>query len=214
MKNLAGQPDATAAFRLELLAADLGAVHATEPDRETRATVDGWDELPGGFTLRVTRRWCHAAARITPPLPLDAAVEINERPVRVAGTHYSGTRGRLGDVARAYGYAGGLDAAGLRDYARRCGNLDLWHVDTVTGLRLLVGELRRVVAARGLDAGAARAEHLRLKTEAWLAEIPPWLASDSALAEIALRSLHTDPHLDARDPRVAALRAAHPWVAP
>lgn len=211
MRNLAGHPDSNALWINELVEAGLRPVPSAEPDGETRVLADGLVDLGGGFTLRVVRQWVYASAKITPALPIDAAVEVNESPyLDASGTKYSGRTPTLGALARAQGYAGGMSAEHLRRYSR--GSVEHWHCDTIPALSALVEALRCSIALRGLVAAEALEDFKRAHTESWMAECGPMLdgESDEMIAKIMRRALHTDTMLNETDPRVVRLRAKYP----
>lgn len=207
MKNLAGVAEATVQFCRELELCGFDVVPSTEPDAETRASVDGVADLGSGFVLRARRGWCYGRVSVTPPLPMEVAVEVNNAPLADEGTRYSTPNGRLGGVARAHGFAGGMSEKHLRSW----GSLDHWHVDTVPALGTLVRTLREVIARRGATADAARAEHVQRATEKWLTE-EHYLRSGGHIAEIMRHNLHDNPDLDPTHPRIVALRAEFPEV--
>lgn len=149
-KNLAGYSRATERFEEELRAAGLQAVPSINPDGETRAAVDGFADLGGGFTLRVVRRWVYSSPTIDPALPAEAAAEVNELPFNHDGSHYSGTEQTLGAVARAHGFSGGLPDEQVLEWGPCRG----WHCDSTEALAALVVGLREMIARRGLTAEA------------------------------------------------------------
>lgn len=212
MRNLAGHPDATALFLGELTEACIAHAPSNESDGETRCAFDGLVYLPGGFALRVTRRWLYASARITPPLPVDAAVALAALPTEAGGTKYSEECGCLGGVARAAGSAGGLFAERLRRFCPE--GVGLWHCDSTAALADLVAGLRGVIAERGLTAPTAEKEYRRVTTGLWLGDCAEHLRSGGRVASAVRRDLHSNADLDADDPRIVQLRAEFPRTEP
>lgn len=168
----------------------------------TSATAD----LGGGFTLRVDRRWLYASVRLSPPLPVGVGIAVNATPHDDVGSKYSGTSKTLGAVARVDGFAGGRDAAAIREHCAE--GVWFWHVDTEFALRALVTTLRTVVA--GLDAAACAAEHRRLKTEAFAIDCAALADRSTYLGQFVIDALHNDETLDGTHPEIVALRAKFP----
>lgn len=208
MKNLTDSPTvATEAFRVELARCGIDAAPAAKPS-DVGVTIEGAVDLPGGFTLRVERRWCYAEVRITPALPFDAANEINETRHVEDGSHYSAHNGKLGGLARVHGYAGGLFGDRLRSYSR--GFVRRWHADALGALAALVATTRAVIERRGLTAEDARRAYVRATTDAWLDECGEVLRSHGVIADAVRENLHDNPDLDDADPRIVKLRAEFP----
>lgn len=147
-RNLAGDPSATEHFEEELRTAGLQIVPSVSVDGETKVMSDGFADLGGGFTLRVVRRWAYSAPTCFPPLPAEAAAEVNALPFEHGGSRYSGTEQRLGAVARAHGFAGGMTDEMVRSWGPCRG----WDCDSTRALGALVVGLREVIARRGLTA--------------------------------------------------------------
>lgn len=210
MKNLIGHPMRSVVFRDELARCGIEAVPALTRDPELGIDAEGLADVGGGFVVRVARAPVYAVVQITPRLPYAAADAINDVPHVEDGGAYSTHDGRLGGIARANGHVGGLFGADLRDYGSDDGFVELWHVDAIGALHALVVNLRRVIAERGLTAEEARAAWVKSHTRAWILECVPVMRSRGEVARIVREALHTDADLDARDPRVVALRAEFP----
>lgn len=129
MQNLAGSKDSSLRAAQELEQADIPIKPAVEPDRETGALVEGAFEV-GGHRFQCVRRWAYWSVNVTPPLPVDVAARLNSAPGPGGGSHYSGGGKNLGAVARAHGFACGMDERMLREW----GSCDSWHIDTPEGL--------------------------------------------------------------------------------
>lgn len=129
MKNLAGSSEATLRAVEELAAAKIPLVPARDMGGEVASAVEG--ELRAGLhSFHFVRRWAYWSASCAPGLPADVASRLNATPCNSVGTHYSGRPGTLGAVARAHGYAGGMEEEQLRKW----GACDSWHIDTPEGL--------------------------------------------------------------------------------
>lgn len=168
----------------------------------------GLADLGAGFALRVTRGRSYAVVRITPALPFEAANAVNETRHIEDGTRNSAHNSKLGGLARAHGFDGGLYGDALQTHS--AGYVDEWHVDAVGALDALVNTLRKVIAEQGLTAKRARANYSAAHTEKWVRECAPSLRSTGCVAEIVRENLHADDTLDASDPRIVALRAEFP----
>lgn len=208
MRNLAGHPEATGFFREELAACHIKAVPSARLDGETKCSVDGLAVLPGGFRLRVVRGWVYCRVTIEPALPVAVATRVNQRRRKLPEmcSYYSGRRGRLGDVARAHGFAGGMS----RRMLRKWGACDHWHVDSAEALDALRRVLGEELALAGTTAEEAAREYVRWKTEEWLRECAPHLDSDNGVGRIMREDLHANPLLDGGDVRIASLRKRYP----
>ncbi|MBL8605142.1 MAG: hypothetical protein JNK72_24645 [Myxococcales bacterium] len=206
--NLAGHPDATAIFAQELANAALTVV-PIDPEGETRCGVAGETSLPGGFRLRVRRPWCYASAKITPPIPAAIAALIADEPFAHPVRHYSGAAQVLGAVARPHGHAGGLTGDAVKTYAGGV-PVDCWHADSLRALRALIYALRTVIAREGLTAEEAVKVKLALDTSSIVAAFEEGAAFGGRLYELVREIVHDDSRADPTDPRVQALRAAHP----
>jgi len=129
MKNLAGHEESSRLAAEELRRAAIPIIPADKPEHETGAQIEG-ELQAGAYTFRFTRRWAYWSAKATPPLPASIAVRLNESPGPAGRTHYSGNGSNLGAVARAHGFAGGMDAVSVREW----GECEIWHIDTPEGL--------------------------------------------------------------------------------
>lgn len=142
MQNLAGHNESSRLAAEELRAAGITIIPAASPEHETRSQVDG--ELQAGpHMFRFIRRWAYWSAQATPPLPVAVALRLNEADGPGGGTKYSGNGNALGAVARAHGFAGGMDAEMLRKW----GECDHWHIDTPEGLTAFAKWVRDNVKA-------------------------------------------------------------------
>ena len=169
----------------------------------------GVARLSNGFSLRVTSGRSYYVVRITPELPADVVEVVNNRRHIENGGGYSTHDGRLGGLARAHGFAGGLFGDALLRYG--CGHVDSWHVDAIGALDALVDALRAVIANRGITADGARASYRIAHTSRWIRDCEAVLRGGEGYAAVMIReNLHEDDTLDAADPRIVALRAEFP----
>ncbi len=168
----------------------------------------GVARLPNGFSLRVTPGRSYYVVRITPEIPADVAEVVNNRRHIENGGGYSTHDGRLGGLARAHGFAGGLFGDALLRYG--CGHVDHWHVDAIGALDALADALRTVIANRGITADGALRSLCVAHTERWIKDCEPALRSAGRAGEMVRENLHLDDTLDAADPRIVALRAEFP----
>jgi hypothetical protein len=162
MRNLAGVDpvDASQTARAELLAAGVPvAEHPDDGRQEVAVSCAGLLRMGDGRVATFRRLWCYWSVCVEPPLSVADACAINERPhagdLDAGRSHYSGNSATLGAVARAFGYAGGMDRPMLERWCAPDG-CDGWHVDTQAGLAALVAAL----IARG--GGGAAAEEDRV----------------------------------------------------
>lgn len=170
--------------------------------------IVGVTDLPNGFSLRITPGRGYFVVRVYPAVTFAVAESVNNVRHIEDGTRNSTHNGKLGGLARAHGFAGGLFGDDLHDYAD--GHVDVWHVDAIGALDALVMSLRSMIDARGTTADAARKSYIAAHTARWLRECEPALRSDGKAAEIVRENLHTDDTLDACDRRIVALREEFP----
>ena len=168
----------------------------------------GVARLPNGFSLRVTPGRCYYVVRITPEIPADVVEVVNNRRHIENGGGYSTHDGRLGGLARAHGFAGGLFGDALQRYG--CGHVDHWHVDAIGALDALVDALRTVIVNRDITAEGARRSLCAAHTARWIKDCEPVLRGTGKAAAMIRENLHEDDTLDAADPRIVALRAEFP----
>lgn len=141
MKNLAGVQESSRLAAEELFRAGVPIVPATGPDGEVEAQVEGALRA-GPYSFRFVRRWAYWSAKATPPLPAAIAVSLNDAPGPGGGTKYSGGGSNLGAVARAHGFAGGMDSKTVREW----GECEVWHIDTPEGLAVFAAWCRENLA--------------------------------------------------------------------
>lgn len=129
MKNLAGSNEATLRAVTELSAAKIPLVPASYMDGEVGSAVEG--EFRAGIHLfRFVRGWAYWRVSCSPGMPVESLLSLNAAPCSGSGTRYSGRPGTLGAVARAHGYAGGME----EEQIRKWGPCDSWHIDSPEGL--------------------------------------------------------------------------------
>lgn len=127
-------------------------VSETPVERETGTRVTAIIEIRPGMTLRVLQGWAYLRAELTPRLSC-AGVEsvgyrVNHRPYTAQNpTKYSGYENKLGSVARAEGFAGGLFGEQFLSYCAR--GLSSWHIDDVQALGPLVLAIREELEQSG-----------------------------------------------------------------
>lgn len=208
MMNTQPRERMPAVFRDELAAVG---VTQTEHDNasEVGITFVGVARSPAGFVARIERRWGYFSVTLSPALPLAAALEVNHAPHHCSPGGDSGDGSALGAVARAHGYGHGLDDDALRRYQGGGRPVDLWHCDSIGALATLLRELTKVIAAEGLTADTARADHMRLHTDEMLALVEKH-KGDGLIFDAIREHLHEHPLILSDDPRVVAFRAAHP----
>lgn len=170
--------------------------------------VVGVPRIPGGFSVRIVSGRSYFVVRIYPGLPADAAEVISSRRHIENGTGNSTHDGRLGGLARAHGFAGGLFGDDLRRYG--CGHVDMWHVDAIGALDALMAALRMVISVLHLTADAARRSLCVAHTERWIRDCEHVMRSGGKAGEMIRENLHLDDTLDASDPRIIALREEFP----
>lgn len=137
MQNLAGHDESSRIAAEELQRAGIPLTPAAKPEHETRSQVDGLLTV-GPYAFRFIRRWAYWSVHVTPHMPMEIALRLNAAPGPGGGTKYSGSGTTLGAVARAHGFAGGMDEEMMNEW----GDCDHWHVDTPEGLAAFVAWIR------------------------------------------------------------------------
>lgn len=157
MRNLAGSNDATTMAAGELTLAGIPVVNSPKPDGETHAKVDG-ELRAGAYLFRFVRGWAYWKVSCSPELPVDLVLQLNATPFEGQGNKYSGGAPVLGSVARAHGYARGMEEEQIREW----GPCDSWHIDTPEGLAAFASWCRTSPA---LNPAPARTPAFRLSDE-------------------------------------------------
>jgi hypothetical protein len=122
----------------ELAAAGIPETQRDEPPGEVQTWHMGRLQL-GPHVVRFWRAWMYWRVACDPAIPHALAVRINDDRGDFDGSKYSGDAGRLGDVVRVEGYAGGMDP--------RPGGVASYHVDSPAGLARFVAILRAELAS-------------------------------------------------------------------